>query len=47
MAQVIRHPRRQPVRRAVLFVALLLFPITMNYMSPYLIIDGAFQGIVN
>ncbi len=39
--------RRQRVRKALLIVAFLLFPITMNYLSPYVIIDGASQGIVN
>jgi ferredoxin-type protein NapH len=46
MAHVIRHPKRQSTRRAFLFLALLLFPVTMNFLSPYVIIDGAFQGIV-
>lgn len=39
-------PRRQKIRRALILVSLLLFPITMNYMSPYVIIDGASQGIL-
>jgi polyferredoxin len=39
--------KRQATRKALIFSALLLFPITMNYLSPYLIIDGAFQGIIN
>ncbi len=38
---------RQRVRRALLIVAFLAFPITMNYFSPYVIIDGASQGVVN
>jgi ferredoxin-type protein NapH len=46
MAYRIRQPKRQSTRRALLLVALLLFPITMNFLSPYVIIDGAFQGIV-
>ena len=39
--------RRQTTRRALLFTSLLLFPLTINYLSPYIIIDGASQGIVN
>lgn len=39
--------RRQSVRKTLLMIAFLLFPITMNYLSPYVIIDGASQGIVN
>ena len=38
---------RQSIRKTLLLVSFLLFPITMNYMSPYVIIDGASQGIVN
>lgn len=39
--------RRQSVRKALLLVSFLLFPIVMNYMSPYVIIDGASRGIAN
>jgi polyferredoxin len=39
--------RRQRTRKALLILSFLLFPITMNYLSPYVIIDGASQGIVN
>jgi ferredoxin-type protein NapH len=38
---------RQRTRKAVLIVSFLLFPITMNYFSPYVIIDGSSQGIIN
>lgn len=38
---------RQRTRKALLILSFLLFPITMNYFSPYVIIDGASQGIVN
>lgn len=38
---------RQRVRKALILISLLLFPVTMNYLSPYVIIDGAAQGIVN
>jgi ferredoxin-type protein NapH len=40
-------PLRQVIRRSMIFSLFLLFPIVQNYMSPYLIIDGAFQGIVS
>jgi ferredoxin-type protein NapH len=39
--------KRQRVRKALIIVSFLLFPITMNYFSPYVIIDGASQGIIN
>lgn len=42
-----KHPHRQTTRKIVLFISLLLFPITLNYFSPYVIIDGAAQGIIN
>ena len=47
MAKVKQQARRQPIRAAALLLSLLLFPITMNYLSPYLIIDSASQGIIN
>jgi ferredoxin-type protein NapH len=41
------YPTRQRVRKAIVFLAFLSFPITMNFLSPYVIIDGAANGIVN
>lgn len=38
---------RQNLRRALIFSGFLFFPIVQNYFSPYLIVDGAFQGILN
>lgn len=38
---------RQRIRKALIIISFLLFPVTMNYFSPYVIIDGAAQGIVN
>ena len=38
---------RQRIRKAMIILSLLLFPVIMNYLSPYVIIDGASQGIVN
>jgi polyferredoxin len=37
---------RQRFRKGLMLVSFLLFPITMYYLSPYLIIEGAGQGIV-
>jgi len=39
--------RRQAVRRALLLLAFVAFPVTMNYFSPYLIVESAFNGVVN
>ena len=39
-------PLRQRIRKFVLILSFLLFPITMNYLSPYLIIAGASEGIL-
>jgi ferredoxin-type protein NapH len=47
MVKVKQLPRRQRIRKAFLLVSLLLFPITIYYFSPYLIVDGAAQGIIN
>ena len=38
---------RQRTRKALIILAFLSFPITINYLSPYLIIDSAMNGIVN
>lgn len=40
------HPRRQATRLAVVLISLLLFPVLLNFYSPYVIIDGAMQGII-
>jgi polyferredoxin len=38
---------RQRLRSALLLFSLLMFPITLNYFSPYLIIMGASEGVIN
>jgi ferredoxin-type protein NapH len=38
--------KRQKIRKLLLIMAMLLFPITMWYFSPYVIIQGAMEGIV-
>jgi polyferredoxin len=38
---------RQRTRQALLIASFLLFPLTINYFSPYLIVDSASQGVVN
>lgn len=38
---------RQKARNTLLILSLLAFPVTMNYLSPYVIIYGASQGIIN
>ncbi len=38
---------RQRIRKGLILLSLLLFPVILNYFSPYVIIDGAAQGIVN
>jgi len=40
-------PTRQRVRKGLVILAFLTFPITMNFLSPYVIIDAAQQGIIN
>ncbi len=40
-------PLRQRVRKALVILAFLSFPVTMNFLSPYVIIDGAANGILN
>jgi len=47
MTKIKQLPLRQRIRKALLFVSLLLFPLTLYYFSPMLIIQGALEGIVN
>ncbi|WP_243367723.1 4Fe-4S binding protein [Fundidesulfovibrio soli] len=37
---------RQRLRRALVFASFLLFPVTLNYFSPVLIVQGAISGVV-
>lgn len=37
---------RPKIRRILIFISLFLFPLTLNYFSPYVSVDGAFRGIV-
>lgn len=39
--------KRQTIRRTVLFISFLLFPVTIWYFSPYLIIQAASEHIMN
>lgn len=39
-------PKRQRIRRGLVLFAFLIFPITLNFFSPYLIVDGALNGIL-
>lgn len=38
---------RQRLRSGALLLSLLLFPLTLNYMSPYLIVEGAASGFLS
>ena len=39
--------KRQSVRKLIIFISLLLFPIIQYYFSPVLILAGASEGIIN
>ncbi|MBN2851718.1 MAG: 4Fe-4S binding protein [Clostridia bacterium] len=39
--------KRQKIRYFILLISFLLFPITINYFSPYLSVVGPSEGIVN
>ena len=39
--------KRQKFRRLLLIISLLLFPVTLYYFSPALIINGAFKNVMN
>jgi ferredoxin-type protein NapH len=38
---------RQKVRRIIIFIILLLFPVILNYLSPYVSVAGAFAGLIS
>ena len=38
---------RQKIRRTLLLISMLLFPVTIFYFSPYLIIEAASERIMN
>lgn len=40
-------PTCQRIRKVIVILAFLSFPVTMNFLSPYVIIDGAMNGIIN
>jgi ferredoxin-type protein NapH len=42
-----KQGKRQRIRKALLLVSLLSFPVIINYLSPYVILDGAMNGVVN
>ncbi len=39
--------KRQKIRKALILISFILFPVTINYFSPVLIIMGASKGIVS
>jgi polyferredoxin len=39
--------KRQRIRWVILMSTMLLFPVLLNYLSPYVIIIGASEGVVN
>ena len=47
MANVKQLPRRQRIRKSLLFISLLLFPVTLYYFSPAIILQAASEGIIN
>ncbi|MDD3122396.1 MAG: 4Fe-4S dicluster domain-containing protein [Candidatus Izemoplasmatales bacterium] len=37
---------RQKTRKTITFISFILFPVTMNFFSPYVSIDGAISGVI-
>ena len=46
LQMVLPLTNKQRVRRAILLITFVTFPITFYYFSPYVIIDGAMNGII-
>jgi polyferredoxin len=38
--------KRQNIRKALIIISFLLFPVTIFYLSPYLIVVGATEGVI-
>jgi len=47
MAKKKETPKRQSVRKALILISFLLFPVTIYYFSPVLIVEAARLGIIN
>jgi polyferredoxin len=47
MAKIKQLKRRQRIRKALVYISLLLFPVTLYYFSPVIILGGASEGIIN
>jgi polyferredoxin len=47
VVKIKRLLNRQRIRKALLFISLLLLPATLYYFSPALILEGASEGIIN
>jgi ferredoxin-type protein NapH len=47
MATKTSLPRRQRLRKSLILISFLLFPITIYYFSPAVIIRGAREGVIN
>ena len=39
--------RRQRIRRSIVIISFLLFPVVIYYLSPYIVFEGIFRGIAN
>lgn len=39
--------KRQKIRKAILFISFLLFPVTIYYFSPFLIIMAGLEGVIS
>ncbi|MGD2103952.1 MAG: hypothetical protein PVJ55_02410 [Anaerolineae bacterium] len=45
MTKIKQSPARQRIRKGLLLLSLLLFPLTLYYFSPTLIIQGALEAV--
>ncbi len=37
---------RQKVRKVILLVSMVLFPVSMNFLSPFVILNASFEGVI-
>ena len=44
---IIKQKKRQSIRKTITFISFILYPITMFYFSPWLIIEAASKGYIS
>ena len=46
LKKVRKHPKRQGLRKTIIYISSFLFPVVFYYLSPYMPIQGGFDGVI-